>query len=86
MSEYPIIFNLKNGTPVQIHLLTPEFKADINKGFHKLSAESIYCRFLSPMKNLTDNQLDYLTNIDNVNHFALGVGDIMVILCFFPDR
>jgi GNAT superfamily N-acetyltransferase len=63
---------LRNGTAVRLRLLAPEDKALLRAGFEKLSAESRYARFLAPKTTLTDEELRYLTEIDQENHFALG--------------
>jgi hypothetical protein len=71
MSFYPLEFYLKNGVPVIIRLLQKEDKEGLKTGFEKLSLHSRHCRFLSPLDHLSRKQLDYLTEIDNVNHLAL---------------
>ncbi|UCE08086.1 MAG: GNAT family N-acetyltransferase [bacterium] len=76
MSNYPIETNLKDGTPVLIRLMGLDDKEDLKIGFDKLSVNSRYCRFFAPMRNLSDGQLKYLTEIDNKSHLALCVYDI----------
>lgn len=63
---------LRDGTRVTLRLLRPEDRALLRAGFERLSEESRYLRFLSPKTSLSDDELDYLCNIDQENHFALG--------------
>jgi RimJ/RimL family protein N-acetyltransferase len=63
---------LRDGTRVLLRLLTPEDRHALRAGFEALSPESRYARFLAPKNTLTDAELDYLCNIDQENHFALG--------------
>jgi GNAT superfamily N-acetyltransferase len=74
MSYYPVEYFLKDGTAVFIRLLTKDDKEGLKTGFGKLSVHSQYCRFFSPIGHLSQSQLDYLTEIDNINHLALCVG------------
>ncbi len=76
MHDKLINTRLKDGTPVLIRLLRPDDKDCLNAGFEKLSVESRRMRFISPPCRLTDSQLKYLTEIDNVNHLAWGVHDM----------
>ncbi|MBX3161891.1 MAG: GNAT family N-acetyltransferase [Deltaproteobacteria bacterium] len=63
---------LRDGTPVRLRLLAPEDKELLRSGFERLSAESRYARFLGPKTMLSDDELRYLTEIDQEDHFALG--------------
>lgn len=63
---------LRDGTPVVLRLIAPEDKERLRAGFERLSHESRYARFLVPKQRLTDDELAYLTEIDQENHFALG--------------
>ena len=69
--SYSTQYYLKNGVPVIIRLLQKDDREGIRIGFQKLSVHSRLCRFLSPLDHLSKRQLDYLTEIDNVNHFAI---------------
>ncbi|NIR85562.1 MAG: GNAT family N-acetyltransferase [Gammaproteobacteria bacterium] len=42
------------------------------RGFDGLSARSRQLRFFSPLNGLSNAQLTYLTEIDNVNHVAIA--------------
>lgn len=64
---------LKNGIQAQVRLLTRDDKKSLAEGFKNLSSRSKYNRFFSHIKKLTEKQLEYFTNIDYINHFAIGV-------------
>lgn len=76
MPSYPIETKLKDGTPIIIRLIQPDDKEGLKAGFKKLSPHSNYCRFLTPIGNLSKSQLKYLTEVDNKNHFALCIHDL----------
>jgi predicted N-acetyltransferase YhbS len=63
---------LRDGTPVLLRLLAPEDKELLRRGFERLSPESRYARFLGSKDSLSDDELRYLTEIDQETHFALG--------------
>jgi GNAT superfamily N-acetyltransferase len=61
---------LRDGTPVLVRPIRPDDKALLRKGFERLSPASRYRRFLSPVDELSDAELAYLTEIDYLDHFA----------------
>lgn len=61
---------LKDGRRILFRPITPEDKELLRVGVERLSPESRYRRFFSPIAHLTDDQLAYLTEIDYVDHFA----------------
>lgn len=63
---------LSDGTPVMLRLLRASDKELLRAGFEQLSPESRYSRFLAPKSALSDEELRYLTEIDQESHFALG--------------
>jgi GNAT superfamily N-acetyltransferase len=63
---------LRNGTPVVIRLVAREDMDTLRRGFERWSPESRYARFLVPKQRLTDDELRYLCDVDQENHFALG--------------
>ena len=63
---------LRDGSEVVLRLLTPQDKAQLVAGHARLSEKSRYMRFFSSKDHLSDAELRYLTEIDQVNHFALG--------------
>jgi RimJ/RimL family protein N-acetyltransferase len=56
---------------VFIRPVSPDDKASIVSGFEKLSPESRYRRFFSPLDRLSDRDLAYLTEVDHHDHEAL---------------
>ena len=79
MFVFPIKDKLIDGTPIEIRPIRPEDKTELNAAFKKLSPYSNYCRFLTPLGNLSKSQLKYLTEVDNKNHLALCVHDLNFI-------
>jgi len=64
--------HLADGTRVMIRPLLPSDRASLAAGFESLSPRSRRLRFLSPLPGLSEEQLDYLANVDYHNHFALA--------------
>ena len=67
--------NLSDGTPVNLRLVIPADKPLLERGMDNFSPESRFYRFLSTKLKLTDADLHYLTEIDGVDHFAIGALD-----------
>ena len=64
---------LRDGTSVQVRLLTPE-DGDRLRAFHAgLSLESTRLRYFTPKPNLSDKDITWLTDVDIVNRCALVV-------------
>jgi GNAT superfamily N-acetyltransferase len=61
---------LSDGRKILFRPITPDDKELLRVGVERLSPESRYRRFFSPIAHLTDDQLAYLTEIDYVDHFA----------------
>jgi GNAT superfamily N-acetyltransferase len=61
---------LRDGTRVLIRPVMPEDKARFLDGFARLSPESRYRRFMSPIDELTPDMLREFTEVDYVDHFA----------------
>ncbi|MCU0447841.1 MAG: hypothetical protein MUE85_23325 [Microscillaceae bacterium] len=53
-------------------------KSKIKEGFALLSAESRYMRFFGYLKELSESQLNYLSQPDQINHVAWGAMDTTV--------
>lgn len=71
-ADYAEHATLLDGRPVEIRLLAPTDKQLLADGFHRLSEESRYARFLGPKSSLSDEELRYLTEVDQENHVAIG--------------
>jgi GNAT superfamily N-acetyltransferase len=63
---------LRDGTPVRLRPILSEDKAEVIRAFERLSLQSRYQRFFSPLRELSPSLLAYLTDIDYVDHFAYG--------------
>jgi RimJ/RimL family protein N-acetyltransferase len=61
---------LRDGTPVLVRPIAPEDKAQLAAGFQRLSEESRYRRFMAPVRELDEEQLRTLTEVDYVDRFA----------------
>jgi GNAT superfamily N-acetyltransferase len=66
---------LHDGSEVLVRAIRPEDKDVLRRGFERLSEESRYQRFLTPISKLTDAQVAYLTEVDHHDHEALIVFD-----------
>ena len=62
--------SLSDGGLVRVRPIVPEDKAVIVEGFHRLSPESRYRRFMAPIAELTEDQLVELTEVDYSDRFA----------------
>ena len=62
---------LRDGSEVLIRPIEPGDREQLAAEFARLSPESRYRRFLVPMTRLTDDMLDYLTEVDHHDHEAL---------------
>src|SRR4051794_35874688 len=62
---------LRDGGQVVIRPVQPEDRDRIAAGFDRLSPESRYRRFFSPVSRLSERQLDHLTQVDHHDHEAL---------------
>lgn len=62
---------LRDGRAALLRPITPDDKGRLRAGFERLSPESRYRRFLTPMKRLSEEQLAYLTEVDHHDHEAL---------------
>lgn len=62
---------LRDGSEVLIRPIAADDKALLVDAFERLSEESRYRRFLSPVRELTSEDLSYLTEVDHRRHEAL---------------
>lgn len=63
---------LSDGTMARLRLVRPMDRYLIAEGILHLSPESRYRRFHSPKPFLTDEELRFLTEVDQFDHFAIG--------------
>ncbi|HSD88614.1 MAG TPA: GNAT family N-acetyltransferase [Kofleriaceae bacterium] len=71
-ADYVEHATLQDGTPILLRLVTPDDKELLRRGFENWSYESRYTRFLVPKQRLSDEELEYLCNVDQESHFAMG--------------
>ncbi len=69
--NYNATENLRNQRTVTIRAIRPEDKGLIIDGLNKVSAESLYRRFLILKKEFTAHDLKQATEVDFVNAVAL---------------
>jgi len=72
--EPMVWFEMPDGLRVGLRPIHPDDREALTEGFRNLSEDSRYHRFLSPMARLTDRHAGYLTELDQVDHFAWGIG------------
>jgi RimJ/RimL family protein N-acetyltransferase len=72
-SNYLAHDKLKDGTEVTVRAIRPDDGPAILEAFRELDAESIYRRFFSPKKELSDAELKQLTAVDFQSVMALVV-------------
>jgi GNAT superfamily N-acetyltransferase len=75
-AAYAEELELKDGTRVRIRLLRPDDKERLKHGFELMSPRSRFLRFFTHKESLTDEELHYLCDIDQVKHFALAAGQL----------
>ncbi|MEA2283671.1 MAG: hypothetical protein QOK21_4278, partial [Solirubrobacteraceae bacterium] len=56
---------LRDGSRIVIRPIEPDDRDDLREGFERLSPESRYRRFFSPVPRLSERHLDYLTQVDH---------------------
>jgi RimJ/RimL family protein N-acetyltransferase len=66
---------LRDGSTALIRPIRAEDRGVLERGFARLSDDSRYTRFLSPMNRLTPTMLTYLTEVDHHDHEALVAFD-----------
>jgi GNAT superfamily N-acetyltransferase len=65
------IVDLRDGSRAKLRPIRPNDKSKLAEGFARLSDESRYKRFLTPMNELRGNDLKYLTEVDHHDHEAI---------------
>jgi GNAT superfamily N-acetyltransferase len=70
--EFRKTFEIR-GKKFHIASLTPADRAQIQAGLKYMSHESIRNRFMGSKREFSEKELDYLTSLDGINHYAIGV-------------
>jgi RimJ/RimL family protein N-acetyltransferase len=66
----PREFQVRDCTRVLVRPIDPDDRERLQVGLHQLSPTSRYHRFHAAVSELSDAQLRYLTEVDQVNHLA----------------
>ncbi|MBX3111795.1 MAG: GNAT family N-acetyltransferase [Fimbriimonadaceae bacterium] len=72
--DYSESLVLRDGTPCVVRMVRPEDRHVLREGMAHYSSDSLYWRFMSVKNSLTEAELDYLTQVDGYDHFALVAG------------
>jgi RimJ/RimL family protein N-acetyltransferase len=70
------VHTLRDGTVVRLRPIGPADAGELRAGFERLSPQSRYLRFFSPVPRLPDAVLRRLTATDGWNHVALAAESI----------
>lgn len=62
---------LRDGSQIQVRPIRPADRRRLAEAFSRLSPESRYRRFFTPMSELSERALSYLTEVDHRDHEAL---------------
>ncbi len=67
----PDTFETIDGVKLIVRPIEAGDRAALVDAFQHLSQQSVYKRFLAPVKSLTESELSYLTELDHSSHEAL---------------
>jgi len=85
-----ITITLRDDSIVTVRPICPQDAEPLHAGFERLSKQSRYRRFLSPIQELSPRSLRYLTDIDHHQHEALVAvgadGSILGVARFVRSR
>jgi len=70
--SYEETVHLSDGQRIHLRPMRPSDKQMLLDGFEHLSPDSRYARFMAPKSTLSERELRYLTQVDGINHFAIG--------------
>src|SRR3954452_21271533 len=74
-AEHDDVVRLNDGSEVLIRPVVPADRELFAKGFEHFGPKSRQSRFLGMKKQLTEKDLDFLTNVDHASHEAIGAVD-----------
>lgn len=63
-------------TPLLLRMVVPADKDKLIAGFEALSKKSRYTRFFASKNGLTEEELEYFTETDGFDHFAMGAVEL----------
>jgi RimJ/RimL family protein N-acetyltransferase len=70
-ASYSAIEPIRNGRRVEIRALRPEDRDALRIAVSRASTQSIYRRFFGVKRHFTEQEIEFFTNVDFVNHVAL---------------
>jgi len=72
LPSYEEYVELGDGQRVVLRLIQPDDGRHLRAGLARMSPESRYARFMGERRDLSDEELRYLCQIDGFDHFAIG--------------
>jgi RimJ/RimL family protein N-acetyltransferase len=70
-ASYSAIEPIRNGRRVEIRALRPEDRDALRIAVSRASTQSLYRRFFGVKRHFTEQEIEFFTNVDFVNHVAL---------------
>jgi len=71
--DFKVDLDWKNKFKLRLGSLLPSSREQMSQSIHDLSSESIRHRFLGNKKEFSKEELDYFTNLDGWDHYAIGM-------------
>jgi RimJ/RimL family protein N-acetyltransferase len=71
VAKYEAVETLRDGRQFRVRALKPDDRAGLLAAVSQSSAQSLYRRFFSPKRNLTEDEIAYFMDVDFVDHVAL---------------
>jgi ribosomal protein S18 acetylase RimI-like enzyme len=72
-SNYSSIELLRDGRQMEIRSVTPDDRTELLEAVARSSSETLYRRFFGVRRNFTEQEIDFFSNVDFVDHVALVV-------------
>src|SRR5262249_5262440 len=70
-ARYSAVEALRDGRRVEIRALVPEDQAGLTAAVARVSTQSLYRRFFAVRRSFTEQEIEFFTHVDFVNHVAL---------------
>lgn len=74
--SFPVELDIEPGLRIRLRHVRPSDKALLQDGLAHFSRRSTIQRFFTPVVTFSEEQLEYLTNVDGTDHVALGALDV----------
>ena len=71
VAKHEVVETLRDGRQFRVRALKPDDRAGLLAAVGQSSAQSLYRRFFSPKRNLTEEEVAYFMDVDFVDHVAL---------------